>query len=255
MNYEELYSELLIGEKNLKDALGLANRYYKNIIKDSAAGDVKDYRKLTALYEESIQKQQDALNSLKQLAEGFDSEAYFESGEFTAQLLEEADKAGVDVVGEAPVLEMFPYRVRIDADNQDLYLDRKKVSSMRPKAFIATVKASQEKLYKASFNAAAFAEELETAYDLAILKAGKKADADLYLNSLYKLLVPMSRSRKDYDQQSYAFDIARLYASGVETLKDGRRFQFGPSRNNNKAIRILDQEGKEQYLATIRFFS
>ena len=31
-------------------------------------------------------------------------------------------------------------------------------------------------------------------------------------------------------------------------------FAAVPSRNNNKAIRILDKEGKEQYLATIRFF-
>ncbi|MCI9665624.1 MAG: hypothetical protein HFI46_17605 [Lachnospiraceae bacterium] len=39
-----------------------------------------------------------------------------------------------------------------------------------------------------------------------------------------------------------------------EAAKDGRKFQFGPSRNIGRAIRILDKEGNEQYLATIRFF-
>ena len=42
--------------------------------------------------------------------------------------------------------------------------------------------------------------------------------------------------------------------SEVEETKNGRKFQFGPSRNNGKAIRILDRDGQEQFLATIRFY-
>lgn len=64
----------------------------------------------------------------------------------------------------------------------------------------------------------------------------------------------MSRFRKDYDKQSFAFDLARLYSSGVEETKNGKKFQFGPSRNNEKAFRILDKDGKQQFLATIRFY-
>lgn len=107
---------------------------------------------------------------------------------------------------------------------------------------------------KAPFNAASFAAELAEAYDLAILKLHKNPESDIYLQSLYKFLAPMSRYRKDYDQQSYAFDLARLYACRSLELKDGRRFQFGPSRKAAKALRILDQDGNEQFLATIRFF-
>ena len=127
---------------------------------------------------------------------------------------------------------------------------------MRPRSVVEQVKAGQDKLNKANFNAQTFVNELSDAYDTAILKLKKQSGADVYLSSLYKLLAPMSRFRKDYDQQSFAFDLARLYAEGegaVET-RNGRKFQFGPSRNNGKAIRILDQEGKEQFLATIRFY-
>ena len=160
----------------------------------------------------------------------------------------------MDVQGEFPVYEMFPYKVRLDAENQDLYLDRKKVQCMRPQSLVATIQNGQEKLNKASFNALTFAGELSDAYELAILKLKKNPESDIYLTSLYKFLAPMSRFRKDYDQQSFAFDLARLYISDVEETKNGRRFQFGPSRNNVKAIRILDKDGKEQYLATICFF-
>ena len=58
---------------------------------------------------------------------------------------------------------------------------------------------------------------------------------------------------KEYDQQSFAFDLARLYTSGIEETKNGRRFQFGPSRKPEQAIRILDKDGIEQFLSTICF--
>lgn len=149
---------------------------------------------------------------------------------------------------------MFPYRVKLDMENQDVYLDRKKVQCMRPRSFVDTVRSGQEKLNKASFNPTVFAGELADAYDTALLKMNRQPGADIYLNSLYKFLAPMSRFRKDYDQQSFAFDLARLYISRIEETKNGRRFQFGPSRESNKSIRILDGNGQEYFLSTICFY-
>ena len=116
------------------------------------------------------------------------------------------------------------------------------------------LEACQEKLNKAPFNALTFAGELSDAYELAILKLKKNPESDIYLTSLYKFLAPMSRFRKDYDQQSFAFDLARLFISGIKETKNGKKFQFGPSRNSNKCIRILNADGKEEFLATIRFY-
>ena len=65
----------------------------------------------------------------------------------------------------------------------------------------------------------------------------------------------MRRFRREYDVQAYALDLARLYTAKSNEAGDGRRFQFGPSRNNIKAIRIVDASGNEQFLATIRFYS
>lgn len=46
-----------------------------------------------------------------------------------------------------------------------------------------------------------------------------------------------------------------MYTSGVETTRSGRPYQFGSSRKAaEKAIRILDREGHEQFLATICFY-
>ena len=173
---------------------------------------------------------------------------------YARQMLEACQEKGVAVRGAAPVFEMFPYRVKLDMENQDVYLDRKKVQCMRPRSFVDTVRSGQEKLNKASFNPTVFAGELADAYDTALLKMNRQPGADIYLNSLYKFLAPMSRFRKDYDQQSFAFDLARLYISRIEETKNGRRFQFGPSRESNKSIRILDGNGQEYFLSTICFY-
>lgn len=254
MNYEELYADLQSGEKKMKDAAANVQKLYKAVVKDTENGDIKSLVKNLEAYDSVIAAQNEAIANLKSALEGFDSRAYFEGGDFAGQMLALCKEKGIDVNGEYPVYEMFPYRVKVDTENQDVYIDRKKVSCMRPLSLVNTIKAGQEKLNKASFNALSFATELAAAYDLVVLKSGKQAGADMYLQNIYKMMTPMSRARKEYDQQSFAFDIARLYAAEIEEIKDGRRFQFGPSRNNNKAIRILDQQGREQFLATIRFF-
>lgn len=254
MNYEDFYQELQPYEKNVKDGLASLQKLFKSVNREMAGGDIKNLSKDLDAMAKVVADVSEAVNTLKTSTDNFDAKNYFESGEFAEQMLAACEEKGVDVRGEFPVYEMFPYRIKLDLENQDLYMDRKKVQCMRPQSFVDIVKNGQEKLNKASFNAVAFAGELAEAYDLAILKLNRQPQSDIYLTSLYKILAPMSRFRKDYDQQSFAFDLARLYISGIEETKGGRRFQFGPNRVNGKAIRILDMDGQEQFLATIRFF-
>ena len=254
MDYESLYREYQYIEKNLKDQIKSLAKLQKSIAKGMESGELAKSRSDLAQLQTVNETTSESIDGLKGVLLGFDSREYIESGLFASQLLEQCREAGIDVIGEFPVYEMFPYRVRISVEEEAVYLDRKKYALLRPKSLVALIKSSQERLYKASFNAASFANELAAAYDLAELSNPKKAGGDVYLTTLYKYLVPMARSRKEYDQQSYAFDIARLFDSEEVELKGGLRYQFGPSRNNNKALRILDREGREHYLATIRFF-
>lgn len=254
MNYENLYEELKGKEKTVKEGLSSLQKYMKTISRENEGGDVKGLLRDLDGMADAADSMIKTLEAMLERVKEFDTQAYFEQGEFAEQMLAACREKGIDVQGEFPVYEMFPYRVKLDAENQDIYLDRKKIACVRPKSFAETVKKGQEKLNRASFNAAAFVNELAEAYDLAVLKHKKIPGADIYLTNLYKILAPMGRFRKDYDQQNFAFDLARLYGSGIEKTKDGRTFQFGPSRIGGRAIRILDREGKEQFLATIRFF-
>lgn len=254
MNYEDLYQDLQPDQKTLKDSLASLQKLFKVVNREMENGDLKSFAKDLSTMAEAAANLSASLRGLQATVEGFDTKEYFESGDFARQMLEICEEKGVDVRGESPIYEMFPYKVKVDVENQDLYMDRKKVQCMRPQSFVETVKAGQEKLNKAGFNALTFVSELSDAYDLMLLKMKRNPGTDVYLTNLYKILAPMSRFRKDYDQQNFAFDLARLYSSGTEETKNGRRFQFGPSRDGKKGIRILDKNGQEQFLATICFY-
>ena len=258
-DYEELAKQMLPAEKELKDKISTLQKQFKNLSKNFAQGDFKSWNRDIRALRSLLQEQEALLAGMQEQVDNFGISAYVENGDFAEQMLDCCKNQGVDVKGDFPIYEMFPFRVRVDAENLDLYLDRKRVQCLRPSAFVQMVKTSRDKLLRASFDPKTFARELAAAYDLALLKQNQgkaqfAASADIYLKNLYNYLTPMRRFRRDYDQQSFAFDLARLYASNLQTTEDGRQFQFGPSRNINRAIRILDQDGREQYLATIRFF-
>ncbi len=255
MNYEDLYTRYQNLEKSLKDKTKLVTRLQKAIVKEMEGGDLTKCINDTAQMRRASEEVTALLEEIEALVTSFDQRGYIESGDFAEQLLQQCKENGVDVKGDFPNFEMFPNKLRIDVENQDIYLDRKKVACLRPYTLVQIIKKGQDKLLKASFNATKFAAELVNAYDLALADLGKKAGSDLYLQKLYTYMVPMSRFRRDYDLQSYAFDLARLYHEGTSVeIKGGRMIQWGTSRENKKAIRILDRNGHEEFLATIRFY-
>lgn len=258
INYEDLYLQVQGLQKETKDLLSNSQKGFKNLCKDTENGDLKSFTKDISLLENLSKDYSIVLTKMRETVENFDTREYIENGDFAQQMVDCCNEMEVDIKGEFLTYEIFPYKIKIDPESLDIIVDRKKVSSFRPLSFVSNIKVSINKLLKAPFNPTAFANELASAYDLALLKQSRgksySADSDYYLTSLYKNLTPMKRFRKDYDIQSFSFDLARLYSSDVSTIDDGRSFQFGPSRNINKAIRVLDKDGHEQFLATIRFY-
>lgn len=260
MNYEEFYAEYMTKEKELRDQIKSQQKYFKRIAKEMESGDIKNASKSMAALREMSEVSKQTSGVLLELAQGFDMGAYIAGGEFAEQMLFYCEKHGIDAKGENNIYEVFPYKVRLDAENAEVLLDRKKTPYLRPQSLVKFIKARRDKLMEASFNPSDFAAELSQAYDLALVvqamekKLAVAPDGDVYLIDLYKYLTPMKRFRRDYELQNFAFDIARLVSSGVDKLEDGRSLQFGPSRKNEKALRIIDKDSQERFFATVRFF-
>jgi len=75
----------------------------------------------------------------------------------------------------------------------------------------------------------------------------------MYALDLYEVLTPMKRYKKDYTKYNFAYDLARLYAEEGIIADNERMLRFDTARDMKKAIRILDRNGTEQFITTIRF--
>jgi hypothetical protein len=258
MNYEEFYGIYASLAEALGGQIAAHQKLLKRINKNVERGDLKAAaRDLPVAGEIAAGCARDAAG-LAEYIRSADMREYLESGDFARQLVELCGERRIDIKGEGNAYEVFPYRLKIDAQNEELLINKRKAAGLRPRAIVGDLEKERDRLLSAPFNPSKYAAELATAYDLALLDAAKNKkytpEADVYLKTLYRFLTPMSRFRREYDMRSYAFDLARLYAADTDEAGDGRRFQFGPSRDNNMAIRIIDAVGSEQFLVTIRFF-
>ncbi len=255
MDYESFYNEYLSVEKEIKDSAAKVFKLQKSIARAMEKGDVKSAKKDMQLLKAAIEKAYSDSLALSFSIDSFDNAEFYSSGEFASGLLSEFRRLGINAVGESPVYEIFPCKVRLDIDNQDVYLNRKKYPTSRPSYFASLVKGELDK-FDSAFNADRFAAELEKGYDtyIALQKNGVEG-MPVQLKSIYNTLVPISRLRNSYTEQSFAYDIARLYAvSDSIELKSRKRIEFGTDMDASKGYRILDANGNEQFIGTVRFF-
>lgn len=257
MNYEELYEVLQKKEKDLKDSVNTVTRLNKRIVKETESGNLAEMRKDLEQILQAIDELKVNAAAVEETVSGFDAREYFASGDFARQLLQACEEREINVIGEKGVYEMFPYRIRIYGDDEhpeEVWINRKKISSVRPAEVADTVKKGQEKLYKAKFKETTFMTELAEAYDTTCLKNNSRNGATIALTKIYKTMVPMARSRREYDMQAFSFDLARLYELGTDywISKDGRQFTFGTSRDGKSGIRVLSRTGVESFITNIR---
>lgn len=260
MLYEEFLEEFRTLEKTVKESVKKVSSLEGKILKDVESGDIKAAEKDSVALEcyGGVSQSKEAL---KAHLEGFDYRSYFLNGTFTEEMLSSLKEKGLDVVGDYPNYEVFPTKIKLDAESQEVILGKKKIATMRPERVASSAKALVEKLENAAFNAVGFAQDLENAYTLMMARENEKAGskkftygAYLTLLDLYKIMVPLSRSRKDYDDLAFAFDVARLYIEnekGSFVTKSGKTVSFSTGRG--KGIRILDGNGNEQLVSTISF--
>lgn len=257
LNYEDLLDGLQPVEKSMKDAAGAAARLQKALQKNVDAGNLAEAKKNLSAIAETISQLSAAAEQAQEMIDGFDTREYFAAGDFTRQLLDACREKGVDVRGEKGVYEMFPFKIRILGDEEragEVYMDRKRVPSVRPAYIAETIRAGQAKLYSANFKELPFMTELADAYETTCLKSGARIGSTQALSKIYKCMAPMARSRKEYDMQAFAFDLARLYEAGPDAwvAKDGCRYTFGTSRDGASGIRVLSATGVESFISTLR---
>ena len=244
--------------KAVKDKTDAQTKAVKKIQSCLETGDLNALPKLYATLRDASIEREDALGQLESLTQGFNGQEYMANGEYASQMLDYCRELKVDVHGSFPIYEMFPCRVTVNPESQDVTVDKKRMQCLRPVKLISSIKSTLDKLSKAQFNAQVFAKELSAAYDLALIKSSRKKtyvpDAPVYVRDLYDFLTPMRRYKREYTMLNYAYDLARLYAEDDLVLDDGRKIRYDTVRDARRAVRILDKNGAEQYITTVRFY-
>ena len=259
MNYEEFYSEMVPLEKDLLESVKEVTKHNKSIDKSMKNGNMADMKKAIDALEEAVERMKERVQAASDSISGFDVSDYFISGDFAEQMVDACEEKGIDVKGGKGVYEMFPYKVRVQSDEDhygEVYLNRKKITSSRPSFVADTISEGISKLYKAKFNEVSFMNELAEAYDTTLLKSNARPGSNQMLTKVYKSLVPMARAKKDYDMLAFSFDLARLYELGPDAwvTKSGRQFTFGTSRDGQSGIRVISSSGVESYITTLKAF-
>ena len=73
MNYEELYSEYQVLEKEMKDKINGVQKLHKMIAKEMENGDLKSFRRDIALLESAVAEEARVLSAMKEREAGFNS--------------------------------------------------------------------------------------------------------------------------------------------------------------------------------------
>ena len=169
ISYEALYAELNDAEKKMNSAVAEAKKQAAAILKATEGGDLKGLEKSLGDLAAALSAQSEKLEEIKASLSSFDKTAYISQGDFKQQILDECEKQNVDVKETGGnVLEMFPNKVTINPESQDVSVDKKKLSCLRPSALVSYVKKEQEKMGKASFNEQRFIEDVYIAYEACI---------------------------------------------------------------------------------------
>lgn len=254
-NYEDFLDKQKPFNKSVKDSATAIVNAQKRVQKNVETGNLTEAKKQLNLLRDTIAQLSAQAEALQTEIESFDTQDYFVSGDFTRQLLESCKTKEIDVKGEKGVYEMFPYKIRINGDDErpgEIWMDRKKVQSCRPVYVAQTIKEGQTKLFAANFNVKTFMNELAEAYEITCLRSNARMGSSQTLTKIYKNLVLMTRARKEYDLQAFAFDLSRAFELGPEAwvTKSGAQYSFGTSREGS-GIRVLSSTGVEYYISTL----
>ena len=120
MDYEEFYQGIQVLEKQAADKLQGAQKSFKSLSRNADKGDLRGLAKDIASLKDALDGFREAADALGEAADGFDGEAYIASGDFASQMTGYCAQYAVDIKGEFPSYEIFPYRVRIDAVIENL---------------------------------------------------------------------------------------------------------------------------------------
>ncbi len=243
-------------------SLNNAHRSMVNVVRRvKTAGDEGNLEALQQAvdrYGELLDRQQETLLGLMEKLPSFNLPSYLQE-EFHRGFMDALAAESLAVEAEYPVYEVLPYKVRVLPEKEMVTIDDRVYRNLRPVVLARHLKKSIDRLNAASFDTQRFLQSLAAAYDTEMSKQIAKTKIDVseqevLLKDVYNILTPLSRQKRDYPAQLFAFDLHRVLKSGWMNAPDGRRLWLGNVRNNRQALVVLDAQGQPQRFGVMKFY-
>jgi uncharacterized coiled-coil protein SlyX len=221
-------------------------------------GNLEALQQALARYGELLDKQQEILRDLLEKMPSFNLQSYLQE-EFHRGFMDALAAESLAVEAEYPVYEVLPFKVRILPEKEMVTINDRVYRNLRPGVLAGHLKRSVDRLNAASFDAQRFLQSLALAYDTEMAKQIVKtkievSEQEVLLKDIYNTLTPLTRQKRDYPAQLFAFDLHRILRSGMTNAPDGRRLWLGNVRNNKQALVVLDAQGQPQRFGVMKFY-
>lgn len=175
------------------------------------------------------------------------------------QELEEAlRKADLPLKGSFPRYSIIPFELEFLVEEETVHFrlgrNIEKTGLFEPYALAEWVKKRYTSVVKRSFKAKSFFGDLRAAYEIANrLVYGQKSGTQVLwgravdLKQIYKLLTLRSENRREYSQERFVYDLARLRAEGLTYAKYELEFGFKKTSSGSLIVPDLPSGGEERF--------
>lgn len=168
-----------------------------------------------------------------------DEEDYLKE-HFAAELIEVAAAQGLGMLRREEQLIAHPAIVRVLPASRAVRIDRKQVSTIRPRHLVSLLKYNQQK--PARFNGRNFIEAIYTVYQalfegqspLNPLEGGQSPAVPV--SRIYQLLTVLPGLSREYSRTDFARDLYRLDTDGPQSTRSGAQLHFHSGRQSNIAF-------------------
>jgi len=210
------------------------------------------FRYLSASWEKQREEQALRLQSLRNMVL---------DPEYGKRLEEELKKNQLAVAGGFPEYMVPPLKLFVDTENMEIrvmYGRKKKVLYiLEPERAAREIAKYWQKITRGRLNREEFVQALMAAYQYANREVYREKEVlwgrAVPLEIIYNILTLHRGFRREYTREQFMFDIARIRESLGAGLA-GYRLEFGYARHQERAMVVIDSQGREHRLKSINFY-
>jgi hypothetical protein len=237
---EKAISALVMNLKHLKKAVGY--------------GHLADMDKSLPLVAQRAEEVRNVALSLSD-AWSLDVTKHLEQG-YLAELLQEADAQGVNLIERDGRLFCFPLPIMIDAREAAVRIGKKKEQRLRPKILVALLATMQKARLR--FNARKFLDAIYQVYRRVQGENWHKIESGpgpaMPLADVHEVLTLLPGS--SYSVEEFGRDLLLLARQPDLRTREGCSFQFPGSTLSKERLRrlnVFDEHGNEVVFVAVRF--